>query len=129
MEAPPPDSGGIGAARIRLDGFVSQDAPVTGGWLVAGGILTTVPLKFSGNRLEINMNAGAGGWVKVEILDEAGNPFPQYAEDQADFLFGNAIQRVVTWQGKHELRALTGKVVRLRFIGRDVKHYAFEFTQ
>ena len=75
------------------------------------------------------MNAGAGGWLKVEILDEAGNPLPEYAKDKAVLLYGNAIPRVVTWRGKPELMTLIGRVVRLRFIGRDVKLYAFQFTQ
>ena len=127
LEAPPPGSGGIGVAKIRLDGFASQDAPPTGGAQVAGGVLITVPLKFSGNHLELNVDAGAGGWLKVEILDQNGQPLPEYAS-QADLILGNSVRKTVTWQKRTDLSALQGRSVQLRFIGRDVKLYAFQFS-
>lgn len=124
---PPPNSGGVGMARVRLDGFVSQDAPATGGEKVPSGILTTVPIRFVGARLEVNLDAGAGGWLKVEILDEDGVALPAYSGANSDVLTGNDVRQTVSWKGKSSVSALKGRTVRLRFIGRSVKLYAFQF--
>jgi hypothetical protein len=129
MEAPPPRTGGIGVTRVRLDGFVSQIAPPTGGARAAGGTLTTVPVIFSGSRLEINMNAGAGGWLKVEILDRHSQPVPAFSGANADELLGNSVRRTATWSGKPDISGLRGQPVQLRFIGRDVQIYAFQFPK
>ena len=53
---------------LRLDGFVSVRAPYKGGELV------TKPLVFSGSKLQLNCETGAGGFVQVEIQDQEGKP-------------------------------------------------------
>ena len=118
----PPKSGGIGQVSIRLDGFVSQDA------CRSGGNLVTIPLKFSGCRLELNMNAGAGGRLKVELLSKSGRPIAGYTRQGADWLYGNDVRKTVTWNGSSSLSTLKGKTVRLNFTGRGVKLYAFRFA-
>jgi len=117
----PKKSGGIGHVRARLDGFVSQDAGRSGGTLV------TVPLKFAGKRLEVNMDAHAGGRLKVELLGKSCKPIPGYTSQDADLLRGNDLHKTVTWNGTSDLSALAGKTVRLNFIGKGVKLYAFQF--
>ena len=119
----PVKSGGIGRVRVRLDGFVSQDAR----W--SGGNLITVPLKFSGKCLEVNMDGGADGSLKVELLDDSNDPIPGYSEQDADRLSGDDVRKTVTWNGQSDLSALAGKTVRLKFIGRSVKLYAFQFVE
>ncbi|MEW6356475.1 MAG: hypothetical protein AB1696_09125 [Planctomycetota bacterium] len=116
-----PYAGGIGLARIRLDGFVSQDAR----W--SGGDLVTVPLRFKGDALQINMDANAGGWLKAELRDERGRPIPGFALREADRLWGNDAAKTVTWQGKPDLPTRQGKPIRLRIIGEGVKVYGFQF--
>ncbi len=118
----PVKSGGIGRVRVRLDGFVSQDAC----W--SGGNLVTVPIKFSGKCLEVNMDANAGGCLKVELLDRAQRPIPGYTKKDADWLWGNDVRKTVTWGGQCGVSRLKGKTVRLNFIGRGVKVYAFQFV-
>jgi hypothetical protein len=58
----------IGLAKWKLDRFVSADA--TG----ADAQLTTVPIKFSGEILELNAATRTGGTIQAEILDAAGKP-------------------------------------------------------
>ena len=60
----------------RLDGFVSLDAPY-------GGRFTTPPIRFSGSRLELNLDTGGGGQARVEILDESGRAVPGFSGDEA----------------------------------------------
>jgi len=118
----PPRAGGVGRVQIRLDGFVSQDARWT------GGNLLTVPIKFSGMHLEVNMDASAGGSLKVELQDRTGKTITGHAKKDADVLWGNDVRTIVTWKGQSDLSSLQGKIIRLNFIGRGVKLYAFQFT-
>ena len=95
----------IGLAKMRLDGFVSMDA------YQDGGTLTTKPLAFDGQRLEINVRAperpfGAErnppstyGRFSVEILDDAGRPIEPYSADRCDAFTGDELRHTVTWNG------------------------------
>jgi hypothetical protein len=121
----------IGCARLRLDGFVSQDAagtplnpPASGG--NEGGWLTTLPFTCEGSHLEVNMDGSARGWLKVEILDEGMQPLKGFTEADADRLGGSSTAQTVTWNGEQDLSALKGQTVRLRFVGQSVKLYAFQ---
>jgi hypothetical protein len=113
---------GIGLAVMRLDGFISADADYT------GGQLTTQPMIFEGNNLELNLDTGAGGSLRVEILDESGNPIDGYAQNNATILCGNSVKIPVTWADKDDVSELSRKPIRLRFIMRDCKLYSFGFT-
>jgi len=114
-------TGVISRVVQRLDGFVSADAEY------GGGELTTVPVIFSGKRLELNVETSVAGSAQVEILDEAGKPVPEFTLAEADIIKGNYIDRIVTWQGRDDVSAVAGKPVRLRFVMRDAKLYAFRF--
>jgi hypothetical protein len=109
-------------ARIRQDGFVSADAGFGGGQFI------TPVLQFAGNRLELNLNGSAGGWLQVEIQDTDGQSLPGFGLTEADPVVGNAISKTVTWKGKNDLSELIGKPVRLRFVLRAMKLYAFQFV-
>ena len=56
-----------GLATLRRDGFASMDADAT------PGTLTTRPLRFSGRRLFVNLDAPRGT-LRVEVLNPAGQP-------------------------------------------------------
>lgn len=116
-----PRSGAIGRVRMRLDGFACQEARP------GGGELLTPPLRFCGNRLAINLDAGAGGRMKVEVCDAEGHPIPGHTAAEADWQFFNDVRRIVTWQRRCELPRLLLPVVRLRFIGANARLYAFQF--
>jgi hypothetical protein len=113
--------GVLSRAIYRLDGFMSADAGYE------GGQFTTPPLVFTGERLEINFDGSAGGGARVEILDGAGKPIPGFTEKEADQISGNAVAKKVTWGGKGDLTSLKGAPVKLRFVMRDCKLYAFQF--
>ena len=105
----------------RLDGFVSADAAYT------GGELRTIPVRFTGNTLVLNVDTGAMGSLRVEILDQHGKPIPGYSEKDCDMVNGNYINRLITWNGGSELGALTQQPVQLRFVMRSTKLYSFQF--
>ena len=114
-------AGGICRLRLRRDGFVSADAPYT------GGELTTVPLVFEGNRLVLNVETGAGGSVQVAILNQDGKPVPGFGRDDCVRIEGNDIRKVVAWKDGPDLGSLVGKPVTLRFVMRDAKLHSFQF--
>jgi hypothetical protein len=109
-------------ARIRQDGFVSADAGFGGGQFI------TPVLQFAGNCLELNLNGSAGGWLQVEIQDATGQPLPGFCLSDADAVLGNAISKTVTWNGESDVSELAGQSIRLRFVLRDMKLYAFQFS-
>lgn len=106
---------------LRLDGFVSVQAPFRGGELV------TKPLTFDGNQLAINFSSSAAGGIRVEFQDEAGKPIPGFTLNDCDVQFGDEIDRVVSWQSKADVSQLAGESVRLRFEIRDADLFAIQF--
>jgi len=109
-------------AELRVDGFISADAAYSGGELV------TKPLIFEGKRLELNLDTSAGGVVRVEAQKADGTPIKGHTLAEADELNGNSLKMPVTWQGKSDVAGLAGKAIRLRFVMRDCKLYAFQFV-
>jgi len=116
-------NGARSRAVLRLDGFISADAAYT------GGELTTRPLIFEGNKLQLNVATGAGGTVQVEIQDEAGNPIQDFTAEEASEINGNYIRVLASWKGNEDVSSLAGQVIRLRFVMRDAKFYSFQFLQ
>lgn len=114
-------NGARGRAVLRLDGFISADAAYT------GGELTTKPLVFSGDRLQLNVDTGAGGTTKVEIQEPSGRPIAGFTESDADEINGNYIRVLASWNGSTDAGSLAGQPVRLRFLMRDAKLFSFQF--
>jgi hypothetical protein len=108
---------------LRLDGFVSVSAPMSGGELI------TKPIRFKGRRLELNFSTSAAGGVRVEIQDATGNPLPGFALADCPAIFGDAIERPVTWSQGPDVGALAGRTVRLRLVLNDAEVYAFQFRE
>ncbi|MCX6619613.1 MAG: hypothetical protein NTY38_00750, partial [Acidobacteria bacterium] len=106
----------------RLDGFTSADAA----W--EGGEFTTPLLTFRGSKLELNAQTGGGGFIRVEILNDRGQPVAGYSAGDAKRLVGNSLHHVASWNAGTGVEGLAGKPVRLRFIMRDAKLYAFQFV-
>lgn len=113
---------GIDRAVLRLDGFVSADADYGGGEIITPLII------FDGRRLELNLDAGAGGSARLELLDTQGQPINGHSLKDALPLSGNSLRMPVTWAGHTDIEALAGKPIRIRFVMRDCKLYAFQFV-
>ena len=87
--------GGIFRARMRRDGFVSVD----------GGVLTTPLFEFKGRELMVN----AVGPVKVELLDESGQP------QASTMVKGDSVRQPVRFVDKSLRQVAPGGRCRLRF--------------
>ncbi len=108
---------------LRLDGFVSVQAPMKGGELV------TKPLRFAGRELSLNFSSSAAGDVRVEIQDLEGRPLPGYSLEECPPIFGDTVDRTVVWRGGKDVGRLAGKPVRLRFVLRDADVFSFKFQE
>ncbi len=108
---------------LRLDGFVSVNAPLEGGEFV------TKPLRFTGSKLALNFATSAAGSVKVELQDANGKPLAGYALADCPDHFGDTIERSVVWKNGPDVSPLAGRSVRLRFQLKDADLYAFRFTE
>jgi hypothetical protein len=108
---------------LRLDGFVSVNAPLSGGELI------TRPLTFAGDRLTLNFVTSAAGDIRVEIQDSDGKPQPGFAFDDCPPLFGDTTDRTVTWRAGSDVSRLAGKPVRLRFVLRDADLFSLNFSE
>lgn len=106
---------------LRFDGFVSASAPMSGGELV------TKPFTFTGSKLNLNFATSAAGDVRVEIQDAKGRPSPGFAIEDCHPIFGDSIERPVSWAKGVDVGSLAGKPVRLRYVLRDADVYSFRF--
>jgi len=106
---------------LRLDGFVSVNAPY------AGGEFTTKPLTFEGRELVINYSTSAVGSVQVEIQDAEGNAMENFGLEQSPEIYGDETEHVVAWKGGSDVGALAGQTVRLRFVMKDADLYSIRF--
>ena len=107
---------------VRIDGFVSLNAPL------AGGELVTKPIVFQGDELQINYSTSGVGGVWVEIQDAQGEPLQGFAKSDCHEVFGDQIQRTIVWQRGTNVSSLAGKPVRLRFVLKDADVFSFRFA-
>ena len=106
---------------LRIDGFVSLNAPYE------GGVITTKPLRFNGDTLFLNFATSAAGYIKVEMLDLQGNSIKGFELENAKELIGNEIEKAVSWKGDPDLTNLMDQAVRLRFVMKDADLYSMRF--
>ncbi len=107
---------------LRIDGFVSVYAPLSGGELI------TKKMIFEGNELLLNLSSSAAGDITVEILDENGKPLDGYTRDDCPPVFGDSLEKKVYWTKGSDLSQLKGRPVQLKFYIRDADLYSFRFN-
>ena len=110
---------GIGLVKWHKDRFVSADGPAS------GGILTTVPIQFSGQRLELNAGVQPQGRIVVELLDLSLKRLASWPA--SDPVRGDDLRHVVTFGEKTNVADLVGQPLVLRFHLYDAQLYAFAF--
>jgi hypothetical protein len=106
---------------LRMDGFVSVQAP----W--KGGEWVSKPLTFAGKELTLNFSTSAAGGLRVEIQGTDGKPVEGFALADCDEVYGDSIERAVTWKGASGVSKLAGKPIRLRFVMKDADVYSLRF--
>lgn len=108
---------------VRPDGFVSARAALSGGYL------TTAPISFTGNHLSLNMSTSAAGRVSVEIQSAHRKPLEGFTIADCDDIYGDDLEREITWNGSGDLSNLSGTPVRLRIRLSDADLYSYRFFE
>jgi len=108
---------------LRIDGFVSVRAPM------AGGEMLTRPLLFQGKCLVLNFATSAAGGIRVELQTPEGKPIEGFTLADSDEIFGDSLERTVTWKGGADVAKLAGSPVRLRFVLKDADLYSIRFAE
>jgi hypothetical protein len=108
---------------VRVDGFVSLQAKQ------APGEFVSKPLRFSGGKLSLNFATSAAGSIRTELQDVKGQPLPGYSLEECDELFGDTLDRAVSWGGRSEIKTPTaGQPIRLRMVLSDADLYSLQFV-
>ena len=69
----------------------------------------------------------AAGSIRVEIQAEDGSALPGYSLDDSAEIFGDEVERTVTWKNRSDLSALAGRTIRLKLRIRDGDLYSMRF--
>lgn len=106
---------------LRMDGFVSVNAPML------GGEVTTRPVTFDGEQLVINFATSAAGSIRAELQDADGTPIDGFRLADCPPIFGDTIERPVAWKNGASAGDVAGRPVRVRFVLNDADLYSFRF--
>lgn len=106
---------------LRLDGFVSIEAPLSGGDFISK------PLRFDGTKLALNFSTSAAGSIRVGLQDKDGKDIEGYTLADCHGVYGDDTSRVVAWKNGTDVSKLAGKPVRLRMNLKDANVFAFRF--
>jgi hypothetical protein len=105
---------------LRLDGFVSMQAPRR------GGSFRTAPIQVTGNALEVNVSTSAAGSMRIELQATDGTALPGFALDDCHPVIGDDVARRVSWRGGD---VPDTRPLRLHIELSDADLYAFRFHQ
>jgi hypothetical protein len=96
------------------------------------GTLTTPPLRFDGDELVVNFNAGAWGHLTVGVKDRQGRFVAGYSMREAVPLSGNELSAEAVWErgenDSHGVGSLAGTPVKLQFDMVNCELYSFQVT-
>ncbi len=108
-----PSPGRVRRFVYRVDGFVALAAGDE------GGQVTTKPLRYQGQKLILNYDAGNEGRVGVEVLSQNGEVI-----GQSETLTGDHTHATVSWKQNPKF---SRGVVRLRFSLKKTDLFSFRF--
>ncbi len=110
-----------GLATLRLDGFASLEA------YSSPGVLVTKTFPFKGTGVVVNTDAGKGS-VRLEILDDQGQPIPGFTREQARPITGNHLRARAAWTSEAAPTDLRGRRTRLKLYIENGHLYSLSIT-
>lgn len=106
---------------LRIDGFASLHARSQPGecW--------TKPLTFTGDQLSLNCATSAAGTIRVALLHPDRSPIAGFTLADCDPLYGDSLDRRVSWRGQTSVAALAGRPVIVQFALQEADVYSLKF--
>ncbi len=115
------DQSRIRRYTLRIDGFCSLHATSQ------SGDVWTKPIIFEGKELSLNAATSAAGTIKVELCTPDGNVIPGYGAEDCDLIYGDSLDRRVSWHGNADLSAWAIKPIVLHFILCEADVYSMQW--
>ncbi|MCX6621693.1 MAG: hypothetical protein NTY38_11585 [Acidobacteria bacterium] len=128
----------VGIFRMRKDRFIGQEAGEQTAFLVTRQFL------LEGSKLQLNLSSlppaydDHSGGIWVEIIQAPDfktkettweTPVAGFSMKDADRVAGDAFDQTVTWNGRSDLSALSGKAVYLRLKMKRATLYSFQVVR
>lgn len=113
------NSGAIGVAMLRLDGFASMQAAREEGWL------TTRREALISPEVRINAVTRGTGRVVAEILDLRGDVIPGFSRAEAIAFQGDSVNHVLRWKGREFPSGRKEELKKIRFYLTDADLYSY----
>ena len=76
----------------------------------------------------MNYSTSAGGSLKTELQNAAGEPLQGFALADCKTLVGDSIEQQVRWENDRDLSATAGMPVRLRFVMQEADLFSLRFA-
>ena len=112
---------------LRMDGFVSINAPMRGGKLISK------PIRFSGNKLYLNFSSSARGGIRVGFMDMTGKALAGYSLNDCPWIYGDSLRRIVEWKSDNVVTSnagsIAGQIIKLVFELKDADLFSFKFEE
>ena len=112
---------------LRMDGFVSINAPMRGGKLISK------PIRFSGNKLYLNFSSSARGGIRVGFMDMTGKALAGYSLNDCPWIYGDSLRRIVEWKRGSVVTSnagsIAGQIIKLVFELKDADLFSFKFEE
>ena len=106
---------------LRIDGFASLHAKTK------PGVVVTRPLTFTGKEHSLNIATSGYGSAFVEICQPDGTPIPGFSQKECDMIYGDSLDRRVSWKASKDVSSLSGKPVVLKFYLCEADLYSMVF--
>lgn len=106
---------------LRIDGFASLAAESK------KGFVETKPILFHGTELSLNASTSALGFIRVEFREPGGGPIPGFSASDCDIIYGDSVDRAVTWQNDRHVCAFEKRPVVVRFYMKEADIYSMRF--
>ena len=88
---------------LRMDGFVSINAPMRGGKLISN------QFDFLAISYILIFKFGAGG-IRVGFMDMTGKALAGYSLNDCPWIYGDSLRRIVEWKSENVVTSNTGSI-------------------
>jgi hypothetical protein len=91
------------------------------------GELIIVPFRFAGSALYLDYSTSSAGSIRVELHDFMGCAIKGYTLDDCLEMKGEGLESMVRWKQGHDVSALAGQLIRMRFAMSHADLFSFRF--